>query len=223
MIVALEGMDGSGKSTVAEKIAPNIGFAHYKQKMIDKYGMDENFYHHFVKQVRHSSNEKLAIMFYTLRCMIDNEDKNNENSIVERSITSMYYFEREKISEEEWNFLLSLGVIPDLTIILYADVEERIKRITKRNPNDYDLTSSEALQDGYDVMFDFVKQHNIPYIGIDTTNKSIDEVAIICENIINGYQKCPDNKKKEYRERLNDIYGFDDKYEIGVKVYERKI
>ena len=51
MIVALEGMDGSGKSTVAEKIAPNIGFAHYKQKMIDKYGMDENFYHHFVKKI----------------------------------------------------------------------------------------------------------------------------------------------------------------------------
>jgi hypothetical protein len=34
---------------------------------------------------------------------------------------------------------------------------------------------------------------------------------------------CPDNKKKEYRERLNDVFGFDHLYENKVKKYERKI
>ena len=91
----------------------------------------------------------------------------------------------------------------------------------KRNPNDKDLTNEEALQDGYDIMLEFAKKYDIPYIGIDTTDKSIEEVKIICENIIRGYQKCPDSKKREYREKLNEVYGFDYLYDFGVKIYER--
>lgn len=221
MRIALDGMDGSGKSTLAEELSSSLGYTHYKQKMIDKYGMDQNFYNHFMKYVRNSHNKKLGTIFYTLRCMIDVDEEDNDNSIVERGIISMYYFEHEKLNDEEWKFLLSLGVIPDLTIILYADIPERIKRIKMRNPNDKDLTSSEALSDGYDIMLKFAKKYDIPYIGVDTTDRSIDEVKIICENIIKGYERCPDCKKKEYRDKLNDIYGFDDLYDFGVKVYER--
>lgn len=221
MRIALEGMDGSGKSTIAKMIAPSLGYKHYEQKMVDKYGMDKSFYNHFMKYVRNSNNKKLGTIFYTFRCMIDVDEEENDNSIVERSIISMYYFERNNLEEKDWDFLLSLGVIPDLTIILYANVEERIKRIMMRDPNDKDLTSSEALSDGYDVMLDFTRKYNIPYIGIDTSDKSIDEVKIIVENIIKGYEKCPDNRKKEFRERLNEIYGFDNLYDFGVKVYGR--
>ncbi len=223
MRVALEGMDGSGKSTIAKNIAPSLNFKHYEQKLIDKYGMDLNFYHHFMKYVRNSNNKKLSTIFYTLRCMVDVDEEELDDSIVERSIISMYYFEHNNLTEEEWKFLLGLGVIPDLTLILYADSVERVKRIIKRDPNDKDLKSAEALCDGYDIMLDFAKNNDIPYIGIDTTDKSINEVAAICENVINGYKMCPDNKKKEYRERLNDVFGFDHLYENKVKKYERKI
>lgn len=221
MRVALEGMDGSGKSTIAKMLAPDLGFVHYQQKMVDKYGMDQNFYNHFMKCVRNSNNKKLGTIFYALRCMIDVDEEENDNSIVERSIISLYYFEHENLNDKEWDLLLGLGVIPDLTIILYASVDERIKRIMKRNPNDKDLTNEEALQDGYDIMLEFAKKYDIPYIGIDTTDKSIEEVKIICENIIKGYQKCPDSKKREYREKLNEVYGFDYLYDFGVKIYER--
>ena len=39
--------------------------------MIDKYGMDQNIYHHIMKYVRNSNNKKLGTIFYALRCMID--------------------------------------------------------------------------------------------------------------------------------------------------------
>ena len=73
MIVALEGMDGSGKSTVAEKIAPNIGFAHYKQKMIDKYGMDENF--EILHELNHGEFKESGTNTSTIIIRIDKWEK----------------------------------------------------------------------------------------------------------------------------------------------------
>ncbi len=210
MKIAIEGMDGVGKSTVSELLAKDLGYEHYEQKLIDQLGMDRTFYKKLMKYVRSSDNKQMSAIFFTLKMMIDNDD--NKDSIVERSVTSMVYFEKDNIDEKVLSTIMSLGVIPDITFLLYAPLEQRIERIRKRNPEDSDLKSSEAMVDGYDVMLDFVHQYDIPYIGIDTTNRSAETVAEICKVLIQGFEKCPENRKKEYLKRMNSIYGFDDLY-----------
>ena len=220
MKIAVEGMDGVGKTSVSKKLAAQLNYKYYEQKLVDQLGMDKDLYSKIVKYIRKSNNKQLSAIFYTFRCMLDNED--NIDSVVERSITSLVYFERDNIEKDLLEMIIQLGVIPDLTFLLYAPLETRIERIKQRNPFDQDLKSKEAMSDGYDVMLNFVHEYDIPYVGIDTTNISENMVVELCKNIAKGYEMCPDNRKNEYLTKLNNVYGFDDLYEMRGKKLCRK-
>lgn len=212
MKIAIDGMDGVGKSTVAKILGERINYPVYEQKLVEKIGMDPIFYKKLVKYIESSNNKNITSIFYILKSLLDNEE---ENVIAVRSIVSLYYFEHNNLDPKLIESILELGIIPDLIVILYAGVEERIKRIKKRNENDPDLVSKEALSEGYDIMLDFVKQYNLPYLGIDTTNINIDKVVLLLEKIIEGYEKS--SNKIDYIKKINEVYGFENIYEKGEK------
>ena len=64
-----------------------------------------------------------------------------------------------------------------------------MKRIYARNKNDYDLTDQEKQVDGYDKMIAFVNDFQIPYVIVNTENKSMDEVYQEVTNIIQDLKK----------------------------------
>ena len=212
MKIAIDGMDGVGKSTVAKILGERINYPVYEQKLVEKIGMDPIFYKKLVKYIESSNNKNITSIFYILKSLLDNEE---ENVIAVRSIVSLYYFEHNNLDPKLIESILELGIIPDLIVILYAGVEERIKRIKKRNENDPDLVSKEALSEGYDIMLDFVKQYNLPYLGIDTTNINIDKVVLLLEKIIEGYERS--SNKIDYIKNINEVYGFENIYEKGEK------
>lgn len=217
MKVAFEGMDGVGKSSTAEEVAKRTGFIHETQRMINIMGIDDKTFSKLVKTVRNSTNEKLGFIFYTLRCMLDNES--DKDTIVERTMMSTYYFEHQKVSLGEFDYAMQLDVIPDITFLLYASSEERYKRIYKRNPSDSDLQSEEALTDGYPIMLDFAKRYDIPYIGIDTEKYTHEEIVDICSDIIKKLKEMNPDQRKGYIEEMNREFGFEQKY----KPQERKL
>lgn len=217
MIVAFEGMDGVGKSTTAKEVAQRTNFIHESQKMINIMGIKEEEFGRLVKAIRSSKNERLGFMFYTMRCMLDLESK--QDTIVERTMMSTYYFEHKKVKQEEFNYAMTLNVIPDVTFLLYASPEERYKRIYLRNNNDSDLKSKEALTDGYPVMLEFAQRYNIPYIGIDTERFTHEEIVDICSDIIRRLKNMEPSQRQGYIELMNSEFGFDRKY----KPVERKL
>ena len=64
-------------------------------------------------------------------------------------------------------------------------------------------------------MLEFVKQYNLPYLGIDTTNINIDKVVLLLEKIIKGYEKS--SNKIDYIKTINEVYGFENIYAKGEK------
>ena len=58
--------------------------------------------------------------------------------------------------------------------MLYASIEERIKRINHRNSSDADLKKSRIYRDDYDKYFSAIENYNIPVVAINTEN--IDEI-----------------------------------------------
>ena len=194
MLIAFEGMDGWDKSTISKKVANSLGINHETQKITRLLDIDNNKYNAFIKEIRKSNNKKLALIFYTFRCMLDKDS--TCDVIVERSMISTYFYEHEKVSDKEFNYLLTLDCIPDITFILYASSDERKKRIELRDCNDEDLKSKEALSDGYKEMLDCVKNYHIPYIGINTENYNVDEIVDICTDIICKL------KKINYKDRI---------------------
>lgn len=217
MIVAFEGMDGSGKSSVASEVSKRVDFTHETQRIINIMGINEDEFSKLVRTVRTSSNSKLGFMFYTFRCMLDLEKK--DNTIVERSMMSTYYFEHTKASINEFDYVMQLGVIPDVTFLLYASSSVRYKRIHDRDINDSDLKSGEALFDGYPIMLEFAHRYDIPYIGIDTEKYSYEDTIDICSSIINNLSAMDKDKRRAYIDEMNSEYGFESIY----KVKERKL
>jgi len=212
MVIAFEGMDGSGKSTVSKEVAKTVGFNHETQKIISLMDIDDKTFSKFVKHIRNSQNKHMGFMFYTLRCMLDVDSC--KNTIVERSMISTYYFEHNKVSKEEFDRVMNYNVIPNITFILYASKDTRIKRIYNRNIDDSDLTSAEALEEGYDLMLEFANNYNIPYIGIDTEKYTFDEIIDLCTSIINEYQQLKHEEIPYFIQEKNEIYGFDNKYKV---------
>lgn len=215
MVIAFEGMDGCGKSTVAKAVAKKVGFNHETQRIISIMDIEDKAFSNLVKCIRSSKNEHMGFMFYTLRCMLDVDS--GVNTVVERSMISTYYFEHKKVSEEEFNRVMKYNVIPDITFILYASKETRIERIYKRNINDTDLTSMEALEEGYDIMLKFANSYNIPYICIDTEKYPLEEIINICTSIIKKYQKLNPEEIPDFIETNNKIYDFNNKYKSNIK------
>jgi len=214
MLIAFEGMDGVGKSTISSSVAKRLGIKHETQKMVSMLDIKQETFDKFVKSLRKADNDKLALLFFTFRCMLDKEGK--EDLIVERSMLSTYFYEHNKVSEDEFRFLLKVGTIPDLLFILYASVDERRKRIIGRNNMDEDLKSSEAMSDGYKEMLECAYKYNIPYIGINTEKYDYEDIVDLCSHIILRFKNMKENEKIGFIEEMNNEFGFDNLYKERV-------
>lgn len=211
MVIAFEGMDGVGKSTVAKEFAKQNQIIYEQQKIVNLLNIDEKDFKKFIKIIRNSKNQKLSLMFYTYRCMLDNEGL--EDIVIERTMASTYFFEKEKIDSSFWDYTIGLGIIPNLTFLLYAPPEVRIQRIYKRDNKDPDLTNLEAIVDGYGDMLEYLQRYNAPYVGINTQFMDSDEVVTTCSNIYKEFINIEDyDEKRRFLVDMNDQYGIDELY-----------
>lgn len=222
MIVAFEGMDGCGKSTVALEVSKKIGYKYEPQRFMSLLNINKDFFNKFIKKIRNSKNSKLSFYFYSLRCMLDKDIL--ENTVIERTMMSTYYFENGNVSGDDWNYMMKNPIIPDITFLLYASPSVRYQRIYGRNKNDVDLKDSEALNDGYPQMLEFAKNYNIPYIGINTEKYKLSQIIEICSTSIKYYSQLnSDDERKKFIKLMNEKYGVDDLYLIGDDCYEKKL
>ena len=114
---------------------------------------------------------------------------------------------------------MELDVIPDITFILYASPEERYNRIKKRNPDDTDLKSKEALYDGYNDMLEFIKMYSIPYVGINTEIYNEKQVVAIATEITKEFCNIQNYEEKiNFLKEMNNIYGFEEKNKDKIKI-----
>ena len=67
--------------------------------------------------------------------------------------------------------------LPDLTVILYADVEVRRQRMLERSSSDTDLVEKVFPNNQYKKMVEFVKNYGANYVIIDNSEKTLNETV----------------------------------------------
>lgn len=184
MIIAIEGMDGVGKTTVAKSIEKELNFKYVKEPLKEIFEIDDTQIEKISKKIFSSNNEKLISWYLALGDVYALENYKNNNVILDRHILLNYYWNGNKQSEEIFNTQIKMFGKPDLTIILYASPKVRMKRISSRNPNDSDLKNENMMKNGYDKLLKFVKKYNYNYTLVNTDNLSIQEVIAECLKII---------------------------------------
>lgn len=180
MHIAIEGMDGVGKTTVAKKLADKLNYKivekplHY---LFDKETEITNYlkFRDFINE--QTDNDALRAWFYGLGNIFLYHQFKNENIITDRHLLSNYYWCGGEKTECIFKCLIELIGKPDFTILLYATPEEGARRITTRDPKDPDVRKTKLYAEAKNKMEDFLLKNDMEYLLIDTTSITADEVV----------------------------------------------
>lgn len=209
MKIAIEGMDGVGKSTVAKAIAKNLEFTYIEKPLTCFFDeADDKSYPEFAKVVNRiydTDDPVIKAWFFGLGNLYSFRNFKDRDLVIDRHFASNYFWNGNNESDIIFKTMIDLIGVPDMTILLYASPETRLKRLNDRNPNDYDLTDKEKHVLGYDKMVGFLNKFNIPFTLVDTENKNIEQVINEVYLII---EKLKRENKKETRKQLN-LGGFE--------------
>ncbi len=180
MHIAIEGMDGVGKTSVAKILSARLGFRLVEKPMhllLDEQGNMENYFQCRNYINAQTENDALRAWFYGLGNLLLCHHFKNEHVITDRHLLSNYYWCGGPDTEDIFKCLVSITGNPDHTILLYASAEEGARRIKKRNPKDPDIFKTKLYSDSRVKMEDFLKRYKMPYIAIDTTELRPEEVV----------------------------------------------
>ncbi|MDD4282657.1 MAG: AAA family ATPase [Bacilli bacterium] len=193
MLVAIEGMDGSGKSSISKEVAKRVNYKYVDKILKDIYLIPEETFDNLCEQVNKSNNETFKAMFYGFQNLLVTLLKGN--IIIDKHVLATYFWNGYDENEQLFNIFVNNGVIPDLTIILYSSIETRIKHIKLRDKNDKDLFDDKKTSFGYDKMLDFAEKCSMPYIFINGDPLSFEQII---SQIVELIKVCELLNKEEF-------------------------
>lgn len=186
MHIAIEGIDGVGKSTIARQLAKQLNFKFIEKPLkylFDQEGEDK----HYIRirdYVNKQTNKLFTSWFYGLGNIFLYHYFKDENIITDRHLVSNYCWSGAEESENVFNLLVNELECPEFTFLIYASpivVKERIK---KRNLNDPDIKKAELIPELYPKMEGFLKKHKMNYLLIDSSNLDVNEIINIIIDIL---------------------------------------
>ncbi len=189
MHISIEGMDGSGKTSTAKRVAEILGYKFIEKPLHLITDKDNKFdtYMDVVSRVN-QMDPSFKARFYGLGNYLVSRSSKTEDIVTDRHLASNYYWNGIE-DDEYFDYLVNECGNPDITIILYVSAAERKRRIAIRSPNDPDLERNVFDDSCYERMYRFMKHNKMNYFIIDANNKGFkqvtDEVMSIIRNNMN--------------------------------------
>ncbi len=180
MKVALEGMDGCGKTTIARMLSERLGYKYSNRQFRKLLKLNKDEYEDLCQRLYSTNDNLLKSIFFSL----DNYISLNisENVILDRHFLSTSFWNCDKKSIGLLQDIAEI-VKPDLTIILYSDEETRKKHIKMREKQG-DIDDNKKMSLGYDELVMFARRYNYCFVLVDEDKMEFDEVVSTCELLI---------------------------------------
>lgn len=190
MLVAIEGLDGCGKTTIAKMVSERLNFEYksdYLEKMLN---IDDAEFYSIKKRINEcKNNNEIRALLFISALLYGFYSKSNQDICFDRSILSEYLFDGFEETEEYFDLIVKKGYVPDLTVVLYGNIEILEKRVKYRNNEEKDYEAILNSDTKYKKMLGFAERNKINFQIIDIANKSIDEVFEECQKIILEYRR----------------------------------
>ena len=186
--IAIEGMDGVGKTTASKLLAEKLGYKFIDKNLRELFDED-NSYDNYVRirnKVNASSDRLFTAWFYALGNVYLHTAHEKENIVTDRYFLSNYAWSGTDNNTEVYDLLVKKLGFPDLTVILYADEQAILSRLRHRNKLDSDIKKVTLAKEKYEKMVYFCEKYKMPYMVIDTSNLSPEEVVEVIMKRIEG-------------------------------------
>ena len=186
--IAIEGMDGVGKTTASKLLAERLGYKFIDKNLRELFD-DGDFYDNYIRirdKVNASPDRLFTAWFYALGNIYLHTAHENENIITDRYFLSNYAWSGTENNDEVYDLLVKKLGFPDLTVILYADEHAILSRLRHRDELDSDIKKVTLAKEKYEKMIYFCEKYKMPYMVIDTSNLSPEEVVEVIMKRIEG-------------------------------------
>lgn len=187
MRIAIEGMDGCGKTTVSKILVERLGYQYVDTPfkfLFENLNINESQLKALEWKLYETEDEAILTLFYGMGLLYGTRCNYNQDIIYDRHFVSNYYWHGDEETTPLHKELIRLCGKPDLTVLLKASVSTRMNRIYTRNHQDKDLSNCAMYDDGYDKMENFLQNFGFNYIVINTEYLSPEKEAdIVMQNI----------------------------------------
>ena len=186
--IAIEGMDGVGKTTASKLLAKRLGYKFIDKNLRELFD-DGNSYDNYIRirdKVNASPDRLFTAWFYALGNIYLHTAHEKENIVTDRYFLSNYAWSGTANNDEVYDLLVKKLGFPDLTVILYADEHAILSRLRHRNELDSDIKKVILAKEKYEKMIYFCEKYKMPYMVIDTSNLSPEEVVEVIMKRIEG-------------------------------------
>lgn len=185
MFIAIEGIDGAGKTSVAKKIAVNLGYSYKSQKALSTYMEIENdlylnYCDNFRKNVNYDVNSML--MLYSLSCYLAGSQ---DNVVCDRHLLTVYFWYGNEENFYMADAIYKMSRKPDITIVLNVSADTAIERIrNKRIKKEIsesvylrDLEKAKRAGEFVQRVESFLSYFNLNYYVVDGNKKTVQEIV----------------------------------------------
>ena len=185
MFIIFEGIDGVGKTSLAQKLSHQLNYKFIETPSSELMFNNPQIYAKVVDYIHSYLPGFLRAWFYSFSNLYLSEkycqehSTNQRNLITNRYVVSNFAYNSDNYTGNFFANLFQFLAKPDLTIYLTADLETIKQRISNRNKDDKDLLQVEYNKNVREpLMLNFLKQnYNAKQVAIiNTTNLNLDEV-----------------------------------------------
>lgn len=186
--IAIEGMDGVGKTTASKLLAKRLGYKFIDKNLRELFD-DGDSYDNYIRirdKVNASPDRLFTAWFYALGNIYLHTAHVKENIVTDRYFLSNYAWSGTENNDEVYDLLVKKLGFPDLTVILYADEHAILSRLRHRDELDSDIKKVTLAKEKYEKMIYFCEKYKMTYMVIDTSNLSPEEVVEVIMKRIEG-------------------------------------
>lgn len=186
--IAIEGMDGVGKTTASKLLAKRLGYKFIDKNLRELFD-DGDSYDNYIRirdKVNVSPDRLFTAWFYALGNIYLHTAHEKENIVTDRYFLSNYAWSGTENNDEVYDVLVKKLGFPDLTVILYADEHAILSRLRHRDKLDSDIKKVTLAKEKYEKMIYFCEKYKMPYMVIDTSNLFPEEVVEVIMKRIEG-------------------------------------
>ena len=186
--ISIEGMDGVGKTTTCRLLAEKLGYKFIEKNLRFLFDENDGFDNYFrIRDKVNADPDRLfTSWFYGLGNIYLYSMFKDENVVTDRHFLSNYAWSGTEDNTEVYELLIKKLGFPALTVILYANENAIAKRLRTRDENDSDLCKVNKAKEKYEKMIYFCEKYEMPYMLIDTSELTPDQVVELIMKRIEG-------------------------------------